>query len=310
MFPEQPAMNREETPEHQLKPYVRPAQLDLQIKDDLDHFALDFGQKEFASLGPFYIFGARQGFYGTSDWLNDISFTFSGIRLVVRSVRDVQQDGDEASATIEYNFELTEPETITKQALAGWESARWEKVQFYREKRGNNQFIWKIVPPETLPRALTTDREMPQDDNFWNTAAYYLAQKQPYQRTFTPTERSIRNLKNLGLGALMFATDYDNLYALDGRYIAEALNFYLPQIDADKFSTFRVPDTNEIYTFNGNLSGLKTDEVKTPTQTVLFYEGQNETPIFRYDGKAAICFADGHVALVSPDEAKSLIWKP
>ena len=51
-------------------------------------------------------------------------------------------------------------------------------------------------------------------------------------------------------------------------------------------------------------------EMQNTAQTVMFYEGQNETPIFRYDGRAAICFADGHVTLVTPDEAKSLIWKP
>ena len=31
--------------------------------------------------------------------------------------------------------------------------------------------------------------------------------------------------------------------------------------------------------------------------------------VFRYGGKAAICFADGHAALVSPEEAEKLIWK-
>ena len=71
-----------------------------------------------------------------------------------------------------------------------------------------------------------------------------------------------------------------------------------------------MPDTNEIYVFNANLSGLSTDQVKTPARTVMFYEGQNEKPIFRYDGKAAIGFADGHTALVSPDEGQKLIWKP
>ena len=73
---------------------------------------------------------------------------------------------------------------------------------------------------------------------------------------------------------------------------------------------FKLPDSTEFYTFNGNLLDKNMDQIKAPTRTVLFYEGQNEMPIFRYDGRAAICFADGHVALVSPDEAKSLIWKP
>jgi len=45
-------------------------------------------------------------------------------------------------------------------------------------------------------------------------------------------------------------------------------------------------------------------------RTVLFYEGDGDTPIYRYGGKAALAFLDGHVALVTPDQAKEVIWKP
>lgn len=54
----------------------------------------------------------------------------------------------------------------------------------------------------------------------------------------------------------------------------------------------------------------KLPHIKNKKRTVMFYEGRDEKLIFRYNGKAAVCFVDGHTALVSPEEAKSLIWKP
>ena len=161
--------------------------------------------------------------------------------------------------------------------------------------------LWQIVPPDAPPAPLATADE----DTLWANVAYHFAQKQLLEQTGTPAERSQSNLKQLGLGVLQFVQDYDGFCAFAPHYTIEAISPYI------RTSTpFQVPDTNEIYTFNGNLSEKNLWDVKDSVQTVLFYEGQNETPIFCYDGKAAICFADGHVALVTPDEAKSLIWKP
>ena len=311
MFPAQPIMNQQPD-EPQRQPYVRATEIDRQIKDDLSSFGAEFSTDTFALAlrGPSYIFGARRGLFGASAWLDDISYVFNNVALHLRDVSEIERNGDEVSAVLEYNFEIIDPQFVSADALSGWKAVRREKVRLRDETQyGTRRTMWKIVPPATPPGTLTNSRDVPQDDNFWNIAAFYLAQNQPYQSPFTPAERSTQKLKILGLGALMFCADFDS-YALDGRYIEAALDPYLPQIYADTSSTFRVPDSNEIYTFNENLSGLKTDEVKIPAQTVLFYEGQDETPIFRYDGSAAICFADGHVALVMPDEAKSLIWKP
>ena len=99
--------------------------------------------------------------------------------------------------------------------------------------------------------------------------------------------------------------DYDEVYAFEPRYLIEAITPYVGDP-----TVFQVPDTNEIYTFNANLSGKNLTVVKDFARTVLFYEGQNEKPIFRYDGKAAIGFADGHAELVTPEEAQKLIWRP
>jgi prepilin-type processing-associated H-X9-DG protein len=123
----------------------------------------------------------------------------------------------------------------------------------------------------------------------------------------------------MSVGMQMLVQDYDNQFALAPEHLQEALMPYLK----DR-SLFYVPGSDEPYTFNANLSErysmMETDGItmvdpprafiKNTDKTVMFYEGHNERPIFRYDGKAAMAFADGHVALVSPEEAKTLIWKP
>lgn len=281
-----------------------------QIKQDLEEFASEFGQSDFAMHGPLFISGARQGYFGASDWLEDISHTFDGIQLVVLDVSELRHSGDQASATVNYKFQLqSRAKDYIKGnggALKGWRAVRQEEVRFRREPRlKGNPVIWKIVPPAAWPGALTTARETPQNANFWSIVAYYLSQQQPYPRVISLAERSTRKLKFLGLGALMFNSDYDDHYALDARYIISEILPYIKDV-----SYFLVPDTNETYAFNANLSDRKTTKDWEFHRIVLFYEGQNQKPIFRYEGKAAICFADGHVALVTPEEAQKLIWKP
>jgi prepilin-type processing-associated H-X9-DG protein len=50
--------------------------------------------------------------------------------------------------------------------------------------------------------------------------------------------------------------------------------------------------------------------VDDPTRTILVYEGKGGQLSFRHNGKAAVAFVDGHAQLVTPEEAKKLIWKP
>lgn len=43
---------------------------------------------------------------------------------------------------------------------------------------------------------------------------------------------------------------------------------------------------------------------------VMIYEGSDEKPLFRYDGKALICFADGHLDFVNEKDAATLRFSP
>ena len=278
---------------------LRPAETDLQIKEDLQSLANNLKSNNvFASQNSIY--NARFGFFGASEWMRYYLEMLNDRTVNVDEVKFLQRDGDAIKAAVVYSFS---PSLDDTQASEFWKGARQEILDFKLNASiyDADRQTWKIVPPTAPPDPITTEGK----DTLWANIAYYLAQKQNYAPPKTPAERSMNNLKTLGLGVAQLVQDYNEVYAFEPRYLIEALTPYAHDITA-----FQVPDTNEIYTFNSNLSGKNLAAINEVTKTVLFYEGQNETPTFRYDGKAAICFADGHVALVSPDEAKSLIWKP
>ncbi len=291
---------------------LRPAEVNLQIKEDMQALAdsLRRGQPLANRLkqsevfaGESYIFGARIGFFGSSEWKRDLAMLLYANNVQIDDIKILARDGDAVKAAVAYSFK---PARDGQEQTEFWKGARQEILDF---KLGSTlsapiRKVWQIVPPETPPPAFNLP-DAETKDNLFANVAYHLAQKQTLETTRTPAARSIDNLRLLGLCVLQSVQDYNEIYAFEPRYFTQALSPYI----SDPL-VFQVPDTNEIYTFNGNLSATKADYTNKVTQTVMLYEGQNETPIFRYDGKAAICFADGHVALVTPDEAKNLIWKP
>ncbi len=284
------------------------------------------------------IYGSRSGFFGASTWINDFSALLQGRSIIIRDAKILQRQGDEVKASVVYSF----GNTAFNRKNDFWKKNFEEVINLKRAPSVYDSALstWKLVPSDVPPPAWVTsndlmvppdgeaaqviippatpfpprNRALPEQGSgaptLWANVAYYLTQTQTVAPTLSSAELSMSHLKLLSLAVVQLAQLFDDTYALDPRYQIEALNQFIPAPTSVQPTIFQVPDTNEIYQFNGNLSGLKTNEVKTPAQTVLFYEGRNETPVFRYDGRAAICFTDGHVALVSPEEAKDLIWKP
>ena len=228
--------------------------------------------------------------------------------MSINAVKVLERNKDDARAAVVYSFQPSPDEAKGARKISAdphQEILRFKLVSIPYEEPARK--IWKIVPPATPPNELKSQIDLTERDDLFANVAYHLAQKQVPETIGTPVERSMDNLKLLGEGTFQLVEDYGEVYAFAPAYVTEALAIYTFTRNP---AVFQVPDTNEIYAFNTNLCGLNQAAVNEVAHTVLFYEGQSETPIFRYDGQAAICFADGHVALVSPDEAKSLIWKP
>ena len=269
-----------------------------QIKQDLGELidALDKPNANFAALP--YIYGARMGYFGSNEWAPEFRASYGG-EIELKDVKVLESQGNRARASVTYSLNFRFGKGALKERMKHQqETLDFRLVALPLEPQTQK---WQIVPPSDEP----ADIGAGNSDVLWSNVAYHLAQKRSLKIAGSLAQRSTVNLKQLGLGALMFVQDYDGVYAFEPRYLSEAIAPYV-----GNEAIFRVPDTNEIYAMNGNISGLNFEQLKSINKTVLFYEGQNEKPIFRYDSRAAICFADGHVALVTPEEAKNLIWTP
>jgi prepilin-type processing-associated H-X9-DG protein len=155
---------------------------------------------------------------------------------------------------------------------------------------------WRLVPP-------TFEEVWPLDLLALRHIAFFAGQRPDIQVELRASI-SARRLKLCSLGVQMLVQDYDGHFAFTNAYCREAVNAYIRN---DR--VLRVPGTQDSYTFNENLDDAHMAQVTTPAKTVLFYEGQDQKPTFRYDGQAIIAFADGHVELVNRDEADELLWK-
>lgn len=115
------------------------------------------------------------------------------------------------------------------------------------------------------------------------------------------------NLKQIALGFLMFASDYDDVFKLTATNWKSKI---MPYIKNE--AIFTCPDDPKgtlSYSFNGQLAGKNMAKVSDPSKLVLVYEGKGGTLNFRHDGKANVAFADGHVRRITKEEAKNLVWK-
>ena len=64
------------------------------------------------------------------------------------------------------------------------------------------------------------------------------------------------------------------------------------------------------YDVNANVVGLSLADFTAPSETIAFYQGHDQKLDFRYGGLSPVCFMDGHVKAVTPEEAKTLRWAP
>lgn len=126
------------------------------------------------------------------------------------------------------------------------------------------------------------------------------------QRGSAKIEACMSNLKQIALYAIMLEQKMGALKITPQNFKTELF----PYIRTMEF--FRCPSvsTGESYSFNGNLTNIKSAGMPNGSRIVMFYEGKNGQLDFRHDGKTNVAFADGHVQTISREEAKTLRWKP
>lgn len=255
------------------------------------------------------------GYAGKPQWSEAWAKRRGNVQLEVEKIEVSDLTATTAKARVSYFWKNYEPHFRTQTIV---ETLR---LQSSAPPNTGNKSRWQItVPPVPKTpeeaRALMVEmgieplRVAPNGlvivpDNFpvLNEAARKIADPKAASEQESE-QQSLSNLKRLAMAALSFSMDTNQKYAFKAEFYKEAISPYL-----EEQTTSIIPATGEPYTFNGHLNGLSSVATNLPhaNRFVMFYEGENETPEFRYNGRAAIAFADGHV---SPDEAKKLIWKP
>ncbi|HEX8465376.1 MAG TPA: hypothetical protein VF627_12240 [Abditibacterium sp.] len=290
-------------------PRVRPPAFEpaKQITQDLGEFAAIINEGKIYPAGQKWIHGARIGFFGASEWVRGTHFSNMGrvgMALTINRVAVEKIEDETASAVVNYAY--APPNGLEKEDSDALTQERRETLQFkLGPAQPDGERTWQIVPPDAPPANFGGEDREKELDDVWAKISFALAQKPNLKVANVQAKRSLSNLKQLSVAALQFVMDFDERYAFAPEYLQEALAPYLKNRDG-----FFVPDSKELFHFNPHLTDKTFAQLAEPARTVAFYEGEAEKPTFRYDDKAAIGFADGHVALVSPEEAKNLIWKP
>lgn len=101
---------------------------------------------------------------------------------------------------------------------------------------------------------------------------------------------SLSNLKQLGLAAMMYSQDYDEVFP-PMKDAATLKKVVFPYVKNE--SVFVQPGTNVPYRANLYLSRKRLAAIAAPAKMVLFYEAEPAS-----DHTRGVCFADGHAVRV------------
>lgn len=288
------------------KPPPRPAEPEKQINLDLKDFvwALNSPGAYRASL---FVEGGRMGYFGLNEWKQSWDQA-----VLLEKVQIDKIAGDDAQVTVFYRVDRAQarawrdgklqPETPAERAL------RFANTPLLQEAlRLHRRAEDRLAPDAAGLWAVVLDdmeTELRKDKNSFCRLALFCKQP-PGLIPFLRTEESKQRLLLLGLAVMSLTQDFDEIYAFAPEYSTEALLPYLKAKDS-----FTVPGTGEQFSFNERLCGRWLGDLHEPAQIVLFYDGHDEKLTFRNNGRAAVCFADGHVKLITPETAKTLRWAP
>jgi prepilin-type processing-associated H-X9-DG protein len=110
------------------------------------------------------------------------------------------------------------------------------------------------------------------------------------------------NLKQLALAEMMYVQDYDSHFPRAGEYH----KLIFPYVKNEM--VFQCP-VGGTYAMNSKLSGLELKTIAEPSRTILLFDvDASGRPAYRHDGEIALAFADAHVKLCTPEEAKAFTW--
>jgi prepilin-type processing-associated H-X9-DG protein len=192
--------------------------------------------------------------------------------------------GDQATLS----FDLSERQ--------GSETDRLRRQSVKASKRGGQ---WKLVAPSAPPA----------DSNGHEVEAMLQGIADPESAAANAKRevadyRTLSQIKQLLTGLAMLDAEKGKL-ATSNKTFGRDLAPYTKDP-----SLFVSPVTGKRYTFNENLARKVWPKGKRIERLVMVYEGSGGKLEFTHNGQAIVGFADCHVARVTREQARSLLWKP
>jgi hypothetical protein len=250
-----------------------------------------------------FISGSRIGYFGAGEWSSFFAEKRGNTQYRLDKITIQKLAGNAAQVKVNYALITTLPpfaiEGETPTAPKVETHFRAENLNLKRELLpwDRESQRWRIVPQKV--------KDLTKADPLSLLNIAYFAGQQPGTLWQLRALICVDRLKQCSLSMIQFSQDWDEKLLLQNEFWTQALGPYSRNNRA-----FFAPGTTQHYTFNDGLSDKNIGALHQPTRTVLFYEGENQKLMFRYDGKAVIACADGHVIFVTPQEAAQLIWKP
>lgn len=123
------------------------------------------------------------------------------------------------------------------------------------------------------------------------------------------------NLKQLALGHIMYASDYDERFPIAGQW-SDLIYPYTKKMEILKCSDAKTPES---YAMNDAVSSFSTEKLSSPDQTVLLFEadayltnasGGREWFVRRHNDTGSVAYTDGHVKRINAFSTPTLNWRP
>jgi len=117
----------------------------------------------------------------------------------------------------------------------------------------------------------------------------------------TDITRTLSNAKQVGLGIMLYASDYDDVFP-NAQSTAQAQKEVYPYLkNADLWKSYNPNGGRLLY--NTALSKLSETQIPAPAETPMVWD-EKPWP----DGRRVVVYTDGHGKIVSSDEWNNLIW--
>ena len=251
---------------------------------------------------------------GIKTMINSVDGPAGWVKTVVVNSLIVEGDANRASVAVELALQPTKGQNSGARGSA---PITFNLGEIFHLERGGDR--WFIVPDADIEKQLAQPAPAsPEKGRYFLrplAATAALAglsdsgtKAVEQARLASATTTCLSNQKQIGIAVNMYMQDFDEMYPRKNASYKDQVYPYVKNLDV-----FRCPldaKGTVSYTLNANVQGTGLAAMMYPAQTVLLYEGKNMQMAFRHDGKAAVCFADGHAKLITPIEAKSVYWYP